>query len=84
MPAPNQQQIVEALQSKNVSLECRSCGNTSSWKLDVGGVGITALGAVNTAVAPAQRFLPMALVTCGACGDTRLFYLTWLGFPPPY
>jgi len=84
MATPTQQQVVEALQNKNVPLECPSCKNATSFKLDVAGVTLTALGhAVNTSTST-LRNIPMALVICNACGDTRLFHLESLGFKPPF
>lgn len=85
MPVPNSQQVIDALASKNVALECRTCQNATSIKLDVAGLALTQLGtaSVNTSTS-SLRYTPVALLTCGNCGDTRMFHLQWLGFPPPY
>jgi len=85
MPVPSNQQVIQAMADKNIPFECRSCGNSSSLKMEVAGLNLTTLGAagVNTQTT-SLRWTPMALLTCGACGETRFFHLEWLGFRPPY
>jgi len=85
MPVPTSQQVIDALSSKNVAFECRSCGNSTSLKMDIAGVNLTTLGhaGVNAQVS-SVRWTPMALIICGGCGDTRFYHLEWLGFKPPY
>ena len=85
MPVPGPQQVLDALASKNVALDCRSCGNATQLKMDVAGVNLTTLGgAVVNSATTSARWTPMALVICGGCGETRLYHLEWLGFRPPY
>jgi hypothetical protein len=85
MAVPSNQQVMEALSGKNVAFECRSCGNGTSLKMDVAGVNLTTLGHAGVnAQTSSTRWTPMALLICGACGETRLYHLEWLGFKPPY
>jgi hypothetical protein len=85
MPVPSSSQLAQALQAKNVSLECRNCGGGGQVRLDAAGLNMTNLSStvVNTAIT-SQRHVPMALLICGNCGDTRFFHLETLGFKPPY
>ena len=85
MPVPTSQQVIDALGSRNISFECRSCGNGGSLKMDVAGVNLTTLGSgVVNSTTTSVRWTPMALLICGACGETRFYHLEWLGFKPPY
>jgi hypothetical protein len=85
MPLPTNQQVVEALAAKNIAFECRSCGSASSLKMDIAGLNLTSLGAGTTnAQVTSVRWSPMALVICGACGETRFYQLEGLGFKPPF
>ena len=80
MPIPTPQQVIEAMTAKNISFACRSCGNDSDIKIHVAGLNTTALDAAATnASLSSARFLPMALYTCGRCGETRLYHLELLG-----
>ena len=82
---PNNQQIIEAISRKNIAFACRSCGNDSQLKMDVAGVNLSTLGmaGVNQQTS-SVRHIPMALLLCGGCGETRFYALEWLGFRPPY
>lgn len=85
MAVPSNQQIIDALSNKNISFTCRSCGNATQIKMDVAGVNLTTLGTagVNSQTS-STRFLPMALLICGGCGESRFYHLEWLGFRGPY
>src|SRR5258706_15258721 len=84
MPVPTNQQVIDALASRNVGFECRSCGNASSIKMDIAGVNLTTLGHAGVnAQTSSVRWTPMALLICGGRGDTRFYHLEWLRFNTP-